>query len=134
MASLLSGGLSFCLNLWTKVEGNSPVYTVNLFYGKSLMEVLVPICFIISTLILVSTIFLFKNRQLQFKLGRIAILINLFLLGLLIYLSLTLSGEATVSKKGIGMFIPVFIILLTVLANRAIRRDENLVKSVDRLR
>jgi len=32
------------------------------------------------------------------------------------------------------MLIPVFSIVLLVLANRAIKRDEDLVKSVDRLR
>jgi hypothetical protein len=66
--------------------------------------------------------------------GRLTILINLILLGLLIYLSLTLPGEATVSEKGIGMFIPILVVLLIVLANRAIKKDEDLVKSADRLR
>ena len=61
-------------------------------------------------------------------------LTNLFLLGLLIYLSLILPGEAAVSEKGIGMFFPVIVILLLVLANKAIKKDEDLVKSVDRLR
>ncbi|MEM8927237.1 MAG: DUF4293 family protein, partial [Bacteroidota bacterium] len=38
------------------------------------------------------------------------------------------------SEKGIGMLIPVFSIVFLVLANRAIKKDEDLVKSVDRLR
>jgi hypothetical protein len=66
--------------------------------------------------------------------ARLTILINLILLGLLIYVSLTLPGEASVSEKGIGMFIPILAILLLVLANKAIKKDEDLVKSVDRLR
>ena len=66
--------------------------------------------------------------------GRIIILINLFLLGLLIYQSLSLPGEASVSEKGIGMFLPILVILLIVLANKAIKKDEDLVKSADRLR
>jgi hypothetical protein len=61
-------------------------------------------------------------------------LINLFLLGLLIYVSLTLPGEISISKKGIGMFLPILVVLLIVLANKAIKKDEDLVKSVDRLR
>jgi hypothetical protein len=52
----------------------------------------------------------------------------------LIYLSLTLSGETSVSEKGIGMFLPILVILLIVLANKAIKKDEDLVKSADRLR
>jgi hypothetical protein len=39
-----------------------------------------------------------------------------------------------VSEKGIGMFLPILAILLIVLANKAIKKDEDLVKSVDRLR
>ena len=67
-------------------------------------------------------------------LNRLNILINLILLGVLIYYLLMLSGETDVSEKGIGVFIPFVVVLLLVLANRAIYKDENLVKSVDRLR
>ena len=77
---------------------------------------------------------MFKNRKLQFVLGRLNILINLILLGLLVYVSLNLPGETAVSEKGIGMFIPVLVVLLLVFANKAIKKDEDLVKSVDRLR
>ena len=45
-----------------------------------------------------------------------------------------ISGEISVSEKGIGMFLPILAILLLVLANNAIKKDEDLVKSVDRLR
>jgi len=38
-------------------------------------------------------IFIFKNRKLQFVLGRINILLNLILLSVFVYLSLTLPGE-----------------------------------------
>jgi ABC-type polysaccharide transport system permease subunit len=62
-------------------------------------------------------------------------ILNLILLGLFVYRSLNLSGEtATVSEKGIGMFLPILTIVLLVLANKAIKKDEDLVKSVDRLR
>ena len=94
----------------------------------------VPFMFITSSILSLVTIFLYKNRKLQFVIGRIIILMNLFLLGLLIYLSLTLSGETIVSEKGIGMFLPILVVLLIVLANKAIKKDEDLVKSVDRLR
>jgi hypothetical protein len=50
------------------------------------------------------------------------------------YVSLTLPGEAAVSEKGIGMFVPILAVLLLVLANKAIKKDEDLVKSADRLR
>lgn len=80
------------------------------------------------------SLFQFKKRQLQFVINRINILINLFLLGFFAYQSLNLSGEAQVSEKGIGMLIPIFSIVLLVFANKAIKKDEALVKSADRLR
>lgn len=134
IAAIISGGLTFVVNLWSKGSSLINVYILDLFAGSSIFEKLVPVLFFISALASIACIFLFKNRQLQFVLNRINILINLFLLGVLIYLSQTLSGEALVSEKGIGMFFPIIVILLLVIANRAIKKDEDLVKSVDRLR
>ena len=74
-----------------------------------------------------------KNRQQQFVLNRINLLLQLFLLGFFVYRSLNLSGGDS-PEKGIGMLIPVFSIVMLVLANRAIKHDEDLVKSADRLR
>ena len=132
--AIISAGLTFIFSLWTNLQTNTPVYIVDLFSRVSILEKMTPVSFFISALLSIVTIFLFKNRQLQFVLGRLNILINLFLLGVLIYLSQTLSGEASVSEKGIGMFFPVIVILLLVIANKAIKKDEDLVKSVDRLR
>ena len=61
-------------------------------------------------------------------------ILNVILLGLFVYQSLNLSGETLVSEKGIGMFLPIGSIILLVLANKAIKKDEDLVKSADRIR
>ncbi|MEL6812561.1 MAG: DUF4293 domain-containing protein [Bacteroidota bacterium] len=87
----------------------------------------------VVVLILIS-IFNFKKRQLQFVLNRLAIILNFVLLGVFVYRALTVSGETLVSEKGIGMLLPIISIVFLVLANKAIKRDEDLVKSVDRLR
>ena len=79
-------------------------------------------------------IFMYKNRQNQFVLNRLNIILNFILLGLLTFRLLTLSGETIVSVKGIGVMLPIVSIVCLVLANKAIKRDEDLVKSVDRLR
>ncbi|WP_435264021.1 DUF4293 domain-containing protein [Tenacibaculum sp. nBUS_03] len=134
IAGAVSGGLTFLVSLWTQTNENTPIYILDLFASESISQKIIPVLFFTSALLSIVTIFLFKNRQLQFVLGRLNMLTNLFLLGLLIYLSLILPGEAAVSKKGIGMFLPVIVILLVVLANKAIKKDEDLVKSVDRLR
>lgn len=133
IAAVLSSGLIFAVQLWTQQSG-ALVKAMDLFAAKELSLQLIPVLFFGTAVLSVVTIFLFKNRQLQFVLSRLNMLINLFLLGLLIYVSQTLSGEASVSEKGIGMFIPVIVVLLLVIANRAIKKDEDLVKSVDRLR
>ncbi|MFA7446069.1 MAG: DUF4293 domain-containing protein [Flavobacteriaceae bacterium] len=76
----------------------------------------------------------YKKRQQQFVMNRLNIILNLILLGLFVYRSLNLSGESFDSEKGIGLFLPIASIVFLVLANRAVKRDEELVKSVDRLR
>ena len=73
-------------------------------------------------------------RQTQFVLGRLGIMLNLILLGLFVYRLLNLSGEFQNSENGIGLFLPVVSIVLVVLANKAIKKDETLIKSIDRLR
>ena len=89
---------------------------------------------LISAALALFTIFNYKKRKQQFVINRLNILLNLILLGFFAYRSLKLSGETMVSEKGIGMLIPVFSIVFLVFANRAIKKDEDLVKSVDRLR
>ena len=132
LASAISGGLIFVFSLWNTLK--EQIFVLDLFFCELLMLRVIPFMFITSAVLSFVTIFLFKDRKLQFVLGRIIILINLFLLALLIYVSLTLPGETSVSEKGIGMFLPILAILLLVLANKAIKKDEDLVKSVDRLR
>ena len=127
----LSAILPLVFKLWD--DSKKEVYALELLSELSILAKLVPVFFLISASLAIVSIFKYKKRQLQFVLGRIIILINLFLLVILIYLSLNIPGEAS-SEKGIGMFTPVVAILFAVLANKAIKKDEDLVKSVDRLR
>ena len=133
LSAIVSGGLIFLFNLWKDVDGNS-IFAKNLLVSEDWMLKMIPILFIGSAILSLSSIFQFKNRQLQFVLGRLNILTNLILLGLLVYQSLNLSGETMVSEKGIGSALPIIVIVLQVMANKAIKKDEDLVKSVDRLR
>ncbi len=80
------------------------------------------------------SILTFKKRQMQFVLNRLNIISNFVLLGVFVFRSLTLSGETLVSEKGIGVLLPIISIVLLAMANKAIKKDEDLVKSVDRLR
>ena len=121
----ISAGLTFVFHLWTTI-------TETLFFAKD--DMLYLGLFLGSAALSLISIFMFKNRKSQFMLGRLNIILNFILLGLFVYRSLNLSGEATVSEKGIGILLPIFSIVFLVLANKAIKKDEELVKSVDRLR
>lgn len=126
LAFLVTGALPFVFSLWTL--DTKEVY---FFVQNQLFIVL----FALSTILSAVSIVSYKKRQNQFVMGRLNIILNLILLGLFVYRSLNLSGETpSVSEKGIGMFLPVIAIVLLVLANKAIKKDEELVKSVDRLR
>ncbi len=125
IAFLLSGVLIFFVPLWDNEAGES-VYVEDVILALAL--------FLISAVISLASIFLYNNRKLQFVLGRVNIILNFLLLGVFVYWSLMVPGEMEISEKGIGMFIPVLSIVFLVLANKAIKKDEDLVKSVDRLR
>ena len=101
------------------ISNNEPL-VVGLIFGSILLTLL--------------SILNFKKRQLQFVINRLSIILNFLLLGVFVYRSLTLSGETLVSEKGIGVLLPIISIVFLVMANKAIKKDEDLVKSVDRLR
>ncbi len=132
-ATFVVGGGVFVVDLWKNKEGIS-FFVIDSFNTENYVLIAMSLLFYISAILTFVTIFLFNNRKLQFVMGRLTILINFILLGVLIFYSQNLSGEIEVSEKGIGLLIPIFAIVLVVLANRAIKRDEELVKSVDRLR
>ena len=121
----ISAGLIFVFNLWISNADTQ-------FFVKD--ELLYLCLFLGSAALSLIAIFMFKNRKSQFVLGRLNIILNFILLGLFVYRSLNLSGETDVSEKGIGILLPIFSIVFLVLANKAIKKDEELVKSVDRLR
>ena len=133
IAAILSLGLVFIFNLWITVDEQT-FFAIDAFKVKDLSIKLIPVFFMGSGLLSLITIFKFKNRKLQFVLVRLNILTNLILLGFLVYHLLNLSGETVVSEKGIGSFLPIVVIVLLAIANKAIKKDEDLVKSVDRLR
>ena len=125
ISALIIGGLYFWFPIIKSESGliiisNNEPMVVGLIFGSILLTLL--------------SIFNFKKRQLQFVINRLSIILNFLLLGVFVYRSLTLSGETLVSEKGIGVLLPIISIVFLVMANKAIKKDEDLVKSVDRLR
>lgn len=126
LSFIITGVLTFVFPLWSTVDGKEYLFMQNQLYV---------ILFGLSTTLSLLSIISYKKRQHQFVIGRLNIILNLILLGLFVYHSLNLSGETpAVSEKGIGMFLPILAIVLLGFANKAIKKDEDLVKSVDRLR
>jgi len=123
---VIAGVLPFVFPLWHDQSGENRIF----FMQNTSHTILFGLGFVLSIL----SIFGYKKRQNQFVLNRLNIILNLILLGLFVYRSLKLSGEEISSEKGIGIFLPILIVVLLVLANRAIKKDEELVKSADRLR
>jgi hypothetical protein len=129
----LSGILIFMINLWEIERGDSVLF-VELLNSKKFFQILLAVLFLTIAILAALSLFLFKNRNLQIRINWVNIILNFILFVLLIFNLLTLSGEVTHSLKGIGIWLPLGSIVFLFLANRAIQKDENLVKSVDRIR
>jgi hypothetical protein len=115
--------LSGCLFFLPAVK-NEFVYT---FFYKWLLNIEIGLTVILSTI----TIFLYKNRCLQIKLCA-----GIFVIQILLYLTLFFavrSAEASITWNFPAGF-PLIVMIFDVLAVRAIKKDEKLVHSLDRLR
>lgn len=133
LAIILSGGLSFYFSFWIDMAGKE-FYLLDLFELKDWKILSIPISFVLSAILSIIALIIFKNRKQQLKFNRFNLIVNLYLLGIIVILLLSIPGESQISEKGIGLFLPVLVIVCLVLANKAIQKDEELVKSVDRLR
>jgi uncharacterized membrane protein len=92
--------------------------------------------FILNVLVLILsfvTIFLFKNRVLQYKLANGLVLLNIFIMGLFFLLSF-LNIPVDKSAFSFGAFLPVIGAAFAFLAAHFIKKDEQLVRSADRIR
>jgi len=83
-------------------------------------------------------IFCYKKRPLQVRLCAFAFLANILMIGVMFLTGSMVVGE--VSKAAIPIsyllsaYIPIVTVLLITMAQRAIRKDEAMVQSLNRLR
>jgi hypothetical protein len=105
--------------------------------GLEVIEKLYPITVLIILIPIISliTIFIFKNRKIQLKLAIFLILLCTLLVIALIHGSIIIISKfgATITP-GYKMVLPLVVLILSVLAYRGIKKDDQLVKSYDRLR
>lgn len=122
------GDLSYSLNIKNLLGSDGTVEKSE--WGIGLM-VLGPISLAFTVFMLTQ----FKNRQKQLSLGRVIYL----LLAALIIISMAVieynkPEGADLTGYWLGYIAPVSALPFVFLANRAIKKDEELVKSLDRLR
>ena|ERR1035437_3540933 len=105
--------------------------------GFVMIEKLLPLSVIISLIPTLSliTIFFFKKRTIQLWLSEVLIgLIFTLILVSLFYSYLIITKYNGQFIPGIKMVLPLILLILSILALRGIRKDDQLVKSYDRLR
>ena len=142
------------LPIWSKTAANNQEYTLNAFslaVSDSLNSatttstkpiskttIAIAIFAILAALVALYEIFQYKNRLTQMKLGMLNSLLLAGVLGTCFYYASYVGEElihpTTRGEYHAGFYLPVLAMLLNALSNRFIRRDEQLVRSVDRLR
>ncbi len=141
--------VTFFFPLWTLLaEDGSKIYELfNLKLNSyspedgSLNELYFPYSFVASLAAASITIAIieitkFNNRLLQMKLGALNAMLMAATMGLSVYFATDLitSEVSNGGKYGLGLFLPAAAMICNIIANRFIRKDERLVRSVDRIR
>ena len=117
------------------------LYTGTLYNGTQLKFVLADhflmVAYIIGlgTLSLVA-IMLFKNRRAQYRLTMTTLLLTVGFIFLEYYVIEDFKRDNAVQTGSyqIAALLPVLMVIFLIFASRGIRRDQKLVKSLDRLR
>ncbi len=91
---------------------------------------------ILMLIVPIVTIFLYKKRELQLKLSSLNVFLNAVFCGLifLFYVDKMQELLSVDALYAFGTYVPLINMVLSVLAMRWIRKDIELIKSVDRLR
>jgi glucan phosphoethanolaminetransferase (alkaline phosphatase superfamily) len=144
LISILMGATIF-LPIWGKEDGTNKIEMnsiemIQTLAGDVTMQqttVYLAIIAALTAILAFWNIFNFKNRRFQMKIGLFCmLLISAFIsieVAMTFYANGIFSPEVG-GKFGVGFFLPVAAILFNWLSIRAIKRDEDMVRSADRLR
>lgn len=92
---------------------------------------------ILGGIISLVAIFLYNNRLLQMRLSYVTTVVSILLplvAILLIYNEGTITTQADKIADGFGIYLPIVALIFSILAARFIKKDEETVRSMDRLR
>lgn len=100
-------------------------------------DIIMPLIVLLILIAAISfiTIFLFKNRKLQLKVSIVLLILSIILLLAVTSYAFILSGKYDAQLQfRVNLIFPVMVLVFSILAYRGIKKDEELVKSYDRLR
>jgi len=125
---LLAAACGFTTLVASFYIGSNGTLPVEHFTAQS--SILLTITTVIAATLSAVTIFLYKNRPLQIKLGFAAFALSIINI-ILLFIGVKKYTSGGIALESVAAFVvPVFILL----AIRAIWKDDKLVKSTDRLR
>lgn len=144
LASLLMLAVCFFPILWVKV-GETGFYTLIFWgveakaaepYSMSLSQGVLAALTVLSVYAPFRTLLAFKNRRRQMRwalCSTVLILAQLTMIGITTYLLTEAFAQTSVSPNW-TLLLPPGAVCLCVLAYRAIKRDDNKIRSIDRIR
>ena len=144
MVSILMG-LTVFLPIWGKEEGANKIQ-INAFHmvqtsaGELIMEqttIYLAIIAGLTAILAFGNIFNFKNRRFQMKISLFCTLLIAIFIGVstfITYQAQDIFSPEIGGTMAYGYFLPVAAILFNWLSLRYIKKDEDMVRSADRLR
>ncbi len=105
-------------------------------FSANWVGILLIISWFTTCILTVLTTFKFKARLFQIKLGKLNILLHVFLVMLTFFFidNLRKQVESIELNYGPGVVFPVISLIFILMAIKAIKKDEALVRSADRFR
>ena len=114
----------------TLISFKVPIYYMNetLFMAQDDTKIFV--LTIVGALLALLALFMFKNRKFQMKLIRLTVLIQM-IIGIRMFM-LFIKFEVVLNNS--FLFIMVFTLITLIMAYRGVKKDDDLVRSIDRIR
>ncbi|HOG20567.1 MAG TPA: DUF4293 domain-containing protein [Salinivirgaceae bacterium] len=127
LAAVICGVILFFIPVASTIDANGLIFVTGIEGStKWYLHLIFYPCLILPFV----QIFMYKNRVKQIKIGKLAIAYWLIWAVIFVILSLSINNF----KPSFGTIIPFISILFIYLANKAIKKDEDLVRSIDRIR
>ena len=114
----------------TLISFKVPVYTLNETLFMAQDDTKMFILTIVVTIFSLFGLFMFMNRKFQMKLIRLTVLIQM-IIGIRIFMLL---NKFEVVLNNSFLFLLVFTLIALIMAYRGVKKDDDLVRSVDRIR